>query len=138
MGNSFIDDQEKMLDFFFLSRSEFLQSYSYLTQDDYKATEHDIINKLQYCNQDWYDNDPNRDERTLREIVFRIMVIDWLNDPEKKNNEYQRGKWLTPYGSYSYRITTYQCSLCGYKTDTNSNYCPSCGARMREKIGGKT
>ena len=138
MGNSFIDDQEKMLDFFFLSRSEFLQSYSYLTQDDYRDTECDVINKFKYWEQEQYDDEPDVDGRTLYKMILEVVAIDRLNDPEKKSNEYRRGKWLTPYGSYSYRITTYQCSLCGYKTDTNSNYCPACGARMRETIGGRT
>ena len=43
----------------------------------------------------------------------------------------RQGKWLTPYGCYSYRLTTYQCSLCGHKTNDNSNYCPNCGARNK-------
>ena len=46
--------------------------------------------------------------------------------------ERPKGKWLTPYGSYSYRLTTYKCSLCESETDNRSNYCPSCGAYMRE------
>ena len=47
-------------------------------------------------------------------------------------HEPKKGKWLTPYGSYSYRPTTYKCSLCGCETDNRSNYCPSCGAYMKE------
>lgn len=42
-----------------------------------------------------------------------------------------KGKWLTPYGSYNYRLTTYKCSLCECETDYRSNYCPLCGADMR-------
>lgn len=34
----FLDDQEKMADLFELSRDEFLQSYSYLTEEEYDAT----------------------------------------------------------------------------------------------------
>ena len=60
------------------------------------------------------------------------------NEQEEPNNEGKRGKWLTPFGNYSYMLTTYQCSLCEYKTKHNSNYCPSCGARMKEKAGGTT
>ena len=36
--DNFISDEEKMLDFFKLSKTEFLQSYSYLTEDEYDAT----------------------------------------------------------------------------------------------------
>lgn len=42
-----------------------------------------------------------------------------------------KGKWLIPYGSYSYWRTIYRCSLCGYETENNSNYCPNCGDYKR-------
>ena len=35
---SFIDDKEKMRDFYILSKQEFLQSYSYLTESEYDLT----------------------------------------------------------------------------------------------------
>ena len=38
MGNDFIDDKEKMNDIFKLSKSEFLKSYRYLTEEEYQAT----------------------------------------------------------------------------------------------------
>ena len=38
-GLSFIDDKEKMRDFLKLSKEEFLNSYSYLTKEDYETTE---------------------------------------------------------------------------------------------------
>lgn len=38
MVSNFIDDKEKMNDIFKLSKSEFLNSYSYLTEEDYQAT----------------------------------------------------------------------------------------------------
>ena len=34
----FINDEEKMRDFYELSKEEFLNSYSYLTENDYEAT----------------------------------------------------------------------------------------------------
>ena len=36
--NDFINDWEKMIDFFQLTRSEFLKSYSYLHEMEYDAT----------------------------------------------------------------------------------------------------
>ena len=36
--NDFINDWEKMRDFFQLTRSEFLKSYSYLHEMEYEAT----------------------------------------------------------------------------------------------------
>ncbi len=38
MAQSFIDDKEKMVDFWTLDKDEFLQSYSYLTEEEYDAT----------------------------------------------------------------------------------------------------
>ena len=35
---SFIDDKEKMRDFYILSKKEFLKSYSYLTELEYDLT----------------------------------------------------------------------------------------------------
>ena len=63
----------------------------------------------------------------LEEVEMAIKALEQFNKHNPK-----KGKWLTPYGSYSYRLTTYKCSLCGCETDNRSNYCPSCGAYMRE------
>lgn len=38
MGNDFIDDKDKMNDMLWLTREQFLNSYSYLTEEDYQAT----------------------------------------------------------------------------------------------------
>lgn len=35
---SFIGDPEKMLDYYIMTKDEFLKSYSYLTEDEYDAT----------------------------------------------------------------------------------------------------
>ena len=37
-NQSFADDTEKMIDFNTLTKEEFLQSYSYLTEAEYEAT----------------------------------------------------------------------------------------------------
>ena len=36
--NNFIDDKEKMFDFIILTKEEFLESYSYLTEEEYENT----------------------------------------------------------------------------------------------------
>lgn len=64
------------------------------------------------------------------------IAIEAVKDMEKykksiEKSERPKGKWLTPYGSYSYRLTTYRCSLCECETDNRSNYCPHCGAYMK-------
>ena len=58
MGNiritPFVDDGEKMRDFFDLTKEEFLESYSYLTEEEYDATaeyvkEHTLGQHLWIC-----------------------------------------------------------------------------------------
>lgn len=43
-GNEFTSDWEKMYDFFLLNKADFLETYNYLTEDDYNATM-EIVNK---------------------------------------------------------------------------------------------
>jgi hypothetical protein len=42
MTNSFIDDYEKMKDFFQLSKEDWLNHYSYMTEAEYVATENKV------------------------------------------------------------------------------------------------
>lgn len=42
-GISFIDDADKLRDFFKLTKDEFLASYSYLSEEDYETTREQII-----------------------------------------------------------------------------------------------
>ena len=39
---SFIDDKEKMKDFYILSKEEFLESYSYLNEIEYDLTKSEV------------------------------------------------------------------------------------------------
>ena len=42
----FTDDEEKMIDFMELNREEFLDSYNYLTEEEYEATIADVMNRI--------------------------------------------------------------------------------------------
>lgn len=75
---SFIDDEEKMIDFFTLDKEAFLEFYSYLTEEDYKATCEDVIKKSGYWHTDWYEDNPDLGGRALKDICFGIMVTEWL------------------------------------------------------------
>ena len=44
--NNFLDDQEKMHDFFIMDKEAFLASYSYLTEPEYDATANALENVL--------------------------------------------------------------------------------------------
>ncbi len=43
---SFIDDKEKMKDFRWLTKDEFLKTYSYLTEQEYEETKKDYIKRM--------------------------------------------------------------------------------------------
>lgn len=43
---SFISDKEKMRDFFRLTKKEFLESYSYLSEQEYNATVYEVYRKI--------------------------------------------------------------------------------------------
>lgn len=43
---NFVDDEEKMHDFLTLSMEDFLLSYSYLEEEDYYATYHEVMSML--------------------------------------------------------------------------------------------
>lgn len=38
MNNNFIDDKDKMFDFIHLSKNEFLYTYNYITEEEWKNT----------------------------------------------------------------------------------------------------
>lgn len=45
---SFINDQEKMVDFFTIDKVDFLNFYSYLTDEEYEATKQDVLSRSGY------------------------------------------------------------------------------------------
>ena len=81
----FIDDYEKMFDFFRLSKEEFLTSYSYLTEEEYDATVMQLItfwNDIKETLKDFYKaTDDDTDN-------------DWLSD----------GEWLDVFVELCERI----------------------------------
>lgn len=85
-SGSFATDTEKMIDFFTSSKENFLNFYSYLTEEDYTATIHDIINKIGYWHKEWYEDNPDKDGRDLGDIVFGTMVSEWLKTLNGKEN----------------------------------------------------
>lgn len=74
----FLDDHEKMIDLFTLTKEEFLEFYHYLTEEEYDATMNKAIEKSGYWHQDWYRENPDFDGKKLRHILFGIMVTEWL------------------------------------------------------------
>ena len=71
----FIDDQEKMIDFFILSKPEFLNFYSYLTEEEYEATKREVLKRSRYWNTYWADDNPDFDGRQLKDIWGSYIAI---------------------------------------------------------------
>ena len=74
---SFINDQEKMVDFFSVNRKDFLEFYSYLSEEEYNATMQDVLNRSGYWNADYYEVD---DGVLIGKILHSIMLTEWLQN----------------------------------------------------------
>ena len=75
MGDHFMFDQEKMVDFFSISKEEFLASYYYLREDDYEATAKEVIKASGYYNVEACEG---MDGTELKDIVLGCMMTKWL------------------------------------------------------------
>lgn len=68
----------------------------------------------------WYDN--NRDAENIEDLIVLITYMDPVNPQEPKTGHWinhQEGRWI-----YA------KCSECETVHDTQTNYCPNCGAKM--------
>ena len=73
---SFINEQEKMIDFFTISKEEFLNFYSYLTEEEYDETRQEVLNRSGYWNADGIDKEI--DGIIIEKIIQSIMITEWL------------------------------------------------------------
>ena len=77
-NGSFIDDQEKMIDFFTISKEEFLNFYSYLTIEEYEATARDVLDRSNYWNKEALAEDKDVEGVAIGKIIQSIMMIECL------------------------------------------------------------
>lgn len=47
----------------------------------------------------------------------------------------QTGRWIVEVidDGQGFPYTEYTCPFCQYKTQTETNYCPKCGARLKDE-----
>lgn len=86
----FIDDGEKMRDFFALTKEKFLDSYSYLTEEEYDATteyvkEHNLGKHLWVCDRCLYAIESREGKQIHREWDVdpddeRQSKCDWCEE----------------------------------------------------------
>ena len=74
---SFINDQEKMVDFFSVNRKDFLEFYSYISKEEYNSTIQDVLNRSGYWNADYCEVD---DGVIIGKILHSIMLTEWLQN----------------------------------------------------------
>ena len=77
---SFISDYEKMVDFFAITKKEFLESYSYITEKEYEETKKDVLLKSGYTNAESVLDDKSVEGIEIGKIIQSIMVTEWLNN----------------------------------------------------------
>lgn len=82
-NGSFIDDQEKMIDFFTITKEEFLKSYSYLTEEEYETTARDVLDRTDYWNKEALAEDTETDGVAIGKIIQSIMMIELLHSKLK-------------------------------------------------------
>lgn len=79
----FMPDQEKMVDFFILSKEEFLASYSYLTDEDYEETVKEVIKASGYYNPGACED---FDGRELRDVILGCIMTKMLCDKRREQD----------------------------------------------------
>lgn len=75
---SFINDQEKMVDFFQLHKENFLNFYTYLSSDDYEETKREVIERSGYWDANSIAEDKGLDGVVVGKIIQSLMMIEWL------------------------------------------------------------
>lgn len=75
---SFINDQEKMVDFFTITKEQFLNFYSYISEDEYEETKREVIERSGYWNADCIVDDKGIDGLVVGKIIQSIMMFEWL------------------------------------------------------------
>lgn len=74
---------------------------------------------------------PREPDEAIRATASAIVVIENMPSaqPERK-----KGKWILSYSNYRLRSDPWhKCDQCGNDAQYATNYCPSCGAAMREE-----
>lgn len=75
---SFINDQEKMVDFFTLYKRTFLDFYSYISEEEYEETKKDVLMRSGYWNAEALAEDIDVEGIDIAKIVQSIMMTEWL------------------------------------------------------------
>lgn len=80
---------------------------------------------------------PNGKKAVFEHDAFGIgkVTLECMDELMSMIADRPQGEWLDtgkdPSHSHPLTAIWYRCSECGYGTNTKTNYCPNCGARMK-------
>lgn len=77
---SFINDQEKMIDFFTTTKNEFLKFYFDITDEEYEETKKDVLMRSGYWNAEALAEDEDVNGIEIGKIVQSIIIAEWLQN----------------------------------------------------------
>lgn len=68
----------------------------------------------------------------LKEIINRLPSFEHFRGADMCDFyiDEKHGKWTSSYRTWEF---TFECSACGKENYEESNFCPHCGADMRER-----
>lgn len=81
----------------------------------------------------FYIDDEGEDRFSAKCEEIRAAITALYNAPTADVVEVVHGEWITKCVKGSWTHYRYSCSNCGSGFDSNSNYCPNCGAKMDGK-----
>ena len=75
--------------------------------------------------------------KNMSEIIVRLKGDHIKVKGGEYVRDYQRGEWKLSSDGYGYiGNPVYKCTVCGWWDEqTPYNFCPNCGADMRERAG---
>ena len=99
----FTNDEEKMRDFYILSKDEFLASYSYLTEEEYDATYRDVYGNVDIDLDDWRKRINNSTE-LVRAFVSRKYAEGWVEEWEVNLDNNAKIRCFVDKDKYSFKV----------------------------------
>ena len=81
---------------------------------------------------DYIDNMPSKLTSDGRRMVRRFRLTEYIaNTLPSAKPERKKGQWIEINGTPSF--IWLRCSECRYGINCRTNFCPNCGAEMREE-----
>lgn len=60
------------------------------------------------------------------------QLAEWLKELKALRAERPKGEWISSHSDFSFMNCGRKCSICDYVVEFSTNFCPNCGANMRE------